>query len=279
MKGKRVLITGATRGIGEVCAVELAKLGADLTLVARAPERGQETEAAIRAAAPDASVETLYADLSSMAAIRALADEFKRKHDRLDVLVNNAGGIFAHRKQTVDGFDWTFAVNHLAYFLLTNLLLDVLKASAPSRVVSTSSGAHAGGRAHFDDLQGRQGPFSFRAYQNSKLFNILFTRELARRLADTKVTANCHHPGFVRTGFGRNEPGLLNIGVRIGQLFALSPEAGARTMIYLASSPEVAGISGEYFYKGKVARTTRYGRDMDAARRLWEVSAEMTGVS
>lgn len=279
MKNKQVLITGATRGIGKVTALELAKLDADLVLVARDPQRADETVAEIAAAAPESKVEVILADLSSLAEIRRVAAEFKQSHPRLDVLINNAGGTFATRRTTPDGFEHTFAVNHLAYFTLTNLLLDVLKASAPARVVSTASGAHAWGELDFDDLQTEKRAYvGMRVYCNTKLMNMLFTRELARRLEGTGVTANCVHPGAVRTGFGRNDPGWFKLGVTVYSPFMISAEKGARVLIWAASAPELEGVSGKYFYKNAEARSSRRSRDDEDAKKLWEVSAQLAGV-
>jgi NAD(P)-dependent dehydrogenase (short-subunit alcohol dehydrogenase family) len=279
MQGKLVLITGATRGIGRVAAIELARLGADLVLVARDPARAEETRAAIAAQAPASKVEVILADLSSQAEVRRVAAEFKQRHARLDVLINNAGGTFATRRVTVDGLEHTFAVNHLAYFTLTNLLLDELKASAPSRVVSVASGAHAWGALDFDDLQTEKHHYiGMRVYCNTKLMNILFTRELARRLEGAGVTANCVHPGAVHTGFGRNDPGWFRLGVKIWTPFMISAEKGARVMVWAASAPEIAGTSGKYFFKNHEARSSRAARDDETAARLWEVSAKLTGI-
>jgi NAD(P)-dependent dehydrogenase (short-subunit alcohol dehydrogenase family) len=225
-------------------------------------------------------VDGLVADLSVMAEVRKLAESFKTKYDRLDVLINNAGAVFARRRTTEDGYEMTFALNHLSYFLLTNLLLDLLKASAPSRIINVSSDAHRAPRTFdFDNLNGRKyGAGGYMAYGQSKLANILFTYELARRLEGTGVTANVLHPGFVATGFGRNVPGMMSRIMGLLHRFALSPEAGARTTIYLASSPEVEGVSGKYFDKSKAASSSKGSHDREAQRRLWEISEEMTRI-
>lgn len=278
LAGKTILITGATRGIGEVAAVELAKLGATIVAVGRERSRMDATAAAIRAAsgrAPD----TLLGDLSSQADVRRLAGEFRARYDRLDVLVNNAGAVFTSRHESRDGIEMTWALNHLSYLLLTNELLDLLKASGPARVVSVSSEAHRGARIHWDDPEGKRGFNAWGAYGQSKLANILFTVELARRLEGTRVTANCLHPGFVATGFGKNNGGLWQWLMGLAQLAAISPAEGAKTTIYLASSPEVAAISGRYFDKSKVAVPSAEAQRAADATRLWELSERMVGIS
>jgi NAD(P)-dependent dehydrogenase (short-subunit alcohol dehydrogenase family) len=216
-----------------------------------------------------------------MAQVRQLADEFKAKYNRLDVLVNNAGAVFSQRRETDDGYEMTFALNHLNYFLLTNLLLDLLKASAPSRIINVSSDAHRMTRGlNFDDLQRKRhyNLMGFGAYSDSKLANVLFTYELARRLHGTAVTANAVHPGSVATGFAHNTPGLLDQLMNIVHRFSLTPEEGARTMIYLASSPAVEGVGGKYFDKSKAVQSSQVSYDEEAARRLWEISEQMTGL-
>lgn len=280
MDGKVVLITGATNGIGKAAALELAKMGATLVLVGRKPAKTQETVADIKAKSGNANVEYLLADLSSMAEVRKLADAFKSKHARLDVLINNAGGLFAAREETVDGYEMTFGFNHLSYFLLTNLLLDTLKASAPSRIVNVSSDAHNMGSMNFADLQSENGYSmgGWRAYGQSKLANVLFTYELARRLTGTGVTANVLHPGFVATGFGRNRPGLMDLGMRVAHLFAITPEQGAETIVKLAAAPEVEGVTGKYWDKGRAVGSSKKSYDLEAAQRLWKVSEELTGL-
>jgi NAD(P)-dependent dehydrogenase (short-subunit alcohol dehydrogenase family) len=220
----------------------------------------------------------MLADLSSQEQIRRLADDFKAAYPRLDVLINNAGVFRSERITTADGIEMTFAVNHLAYFLLTNLLLDVLKASAPSRIVNVSSGAQSNGTIDFDDLQGEKGYKGTKAYSQSKLANVLFTYELARRLEGTGVTANCLHPGAVRTNFGSGSSGVFGFMVRALRPFIISPEKGAETSIYLASSPEVEGVSGRYFVKKAEARSSDVSYDERLARRLWKVSAELTNL-
>lgn len=276
MTGKVVLITGASNGIGKAAALELAKMGAQVIAVGRSRERTLAVVEAIQAQGGQADM--LLADLSSMDEVRRLAGAFKDRYSRLDVLVNNAGAYFARRQETVDGYEMTFALNHLAYFLLTNLLLDVLKDSAPSRIVNVSSDAHRALPINFDDLHARKSysGSGFGVYAQSKLANILFTYELAQRLVGTSVTANVLHPGFVATGFGRNNGTLMNLMMGFMQRFALTPEQGAETIIYLASSPEVEGVNGKYFDKCKPVRSSDASYDADAARRLWEISEQLT---
>jgi retinol dehydrogenase-12 len=268
MRGLVCLVTGATDGIGEVTARELARLGATVIGVGHTPEKVERVPQAIKRATGSDSVEFWCHDLSSQADVRALADEFRRRYNRLDVLVNNAGALFRSRRETVDGLELTFALNHLAYFLLTNLLLDMLKASAPARIVSVASSYQH--RPDFDDLQMQQGYDGWDAYGRSKYMNILFTVELARRLQGTSVTANTLNPGYTATNFHR-AAGLNMHG-------NLTPEQGAETQIYLATSPEVANVSGQYFDRKRPVRSAALA-DLDGARRLWDISAELTGIS
>jgi len=275
MQGKVCLITGGTNGIGKSAARELARLGATVIIVGRDAQKTAQVVTEIRAASDNKNVDSLLGDLSSQGDIRRLATEFKRKYSYLHVLLNNAGGFFMQRQLSVDGIEMTFALNHLAYFLLTDLLLDTIQASAPARIINVSSGAHTSGKIEFDNLQGERN-YSASAYGHSKLGNILFTMELARRLEGTSVTVNALHPGFVSTGFGKNNPGFLMKLMRvIVPLIARSPEKGAETSIYLASSPEVEKITGKYFYDSKVTPTAPQATDMEVAKRLWEVSAAM----
>lgn len=275
MQGKTVLISGATNGIGKVAAVELAKLGAQVVIIGRNPVKTTDTLREIQSASGNKDVHALTADLSSMAEVRRVASEFKHQFSRLDVLLNNAGGVFTSREETVDGYEMTFALNHLSYFLLTNLLLDTLKASAPSRIVNVSSDAHQMGALDLDNLQ--KGGFS--AYSQSKLMNVMFTYELARRLEGTGVTANALHPGFVSTGFGRNNTGLMKLAISVATLFALKPADGAKTSIYLASSPEVANVTGKYFDKSKPRKSSAASYDEAAQKRLWTISEQLTGIA
>jgi len=279
LSGKTVLITGATNGIGRAAATGLARLGASLVVVGRSPSKTDATVQELRALG-QGPVEGLVADLSSMAEVRRLADEVRQKHDRLDVLVNNAGAIFASRQLSADGYEMTFALNHLSYFLLTNLLLDLLTASAPARIVNVASRAHEGGKLDFADLQ-EEKSYSMggnRAYGQSKLANVMFTYEQARRLVGTGVTANALHPGVVATGFGENNTGVMHTAMSIFHRFSIPPEEGADTVVYLASSPEVAGVTGKYFVKRQPVPSSPASYDEAAQKRLWEISAQMTGL-
>jgi len=279
MTGRTVLVTGGTHGIGLATARALASSGAAVTVVGRdADKTGQVVEALRRDSGND-RVEGMVADLSSQAEVRLLATDFAAAHDRLDVLVNNVGGFWATRHVTADGLEHTFALNHLAPFLLTHLLRPLLEASAPSRVATVSSGAQSIGHIDLDDLQGERAYRGQRAYSQSKLANLLFTYELARRLEGTGVTANALHPGVVRTRFGQDDPSFpYRALLPLVRPFLLSPERGADTSVYLASSPEVEGVSGKYFVRKKARPSSRASYDTQVARRLWEVSAELTGV-
>lgn len=279
MKDKTCIVTGASQGIGKVTAIALAKLGARLVLVCRDPGRAESALGDIRAAAPGTQAEVLLGDLSVLADIRRVAEEFKRRHARLDVLVNNAGAIIMEHRVTPDGFEATFATNHLNYFLLTLSLLDVLKASAPARIVNVSSAGHKLGRIDFDDLQKERTRYSgLHAYTDSKLANILFTRELARRLDGTGVTVNCLHPGSIASNFAMGERSWFGTLAKIGRPFLMSEEKGAATSIYLASSPEVKDLTGRYFTKCREVKPSRRAQDDAAARRLWDVSEKLVGL-
>jgi NAD(P)-dependent dehydrogenase (short-subunit alcohol dehydrogenase family) len=278
MKDKTVLITGATAGIGKETARGLAKTGARVVLVGRNQAKGEAVVEELKRATNNENIDLLMADLFSMAEIRRLADEFKSKYNRLDVLVNNAGAVFDKRETTVDGLEKTFALNHISYFLLTNLLLDLIKASAPARIVSVSSMAHQYGRIDFDNLQGERSFSAMSIYANSKLMNILFTYELARRLDGTGVTANCLHPGGVASDFGNNLGGFYKIVVWLFKnTFAISSAKGAETSVFLATSPEVEGVTGKYFDNKKVIASSKISYDETSQRRLWEMSEQICG--
>lgn len=275
MQGKVCLITGGTNGIGKSTAQALAGMGATVVIVGRNAQKTAQVVAEIRAASGSTTVDSLLADLSSQQDVRRLADEFKSKYSRLHVLLNNAGAAFLQRQLSVDGVEMTFALNHLASFLLTNLLLDTIKASAPARIINVSSGAHTSGKIEFDNLQGER-RYGSGAYGNSKLANILFTVELARRLEGTGVTVNALHPGLVATGFGKNNGKIIAALIGIFMpLVARSPEKGAATSIYLASSPSLEGITGKYFVDSRVKTAAPQASDMAVARQLWDVSAGM----
>ena len=279
---KICLITGATAGIGEVAALALAKQGFRVGIVGRNPGKCEATADRIKKEAATPLVDVFVADLASQADVRRLADEVKAKYPRLDVLLNNAGGLFAPRRESVDGIEQTWALNHLAYFLLTDLLLDLLKSTPEARVVSVASDAHRfATKIDFDDVEGKRSFGAWKSYCQSKLANVLFTRELARRLKESgsTVTANCLHPGFVKTNFGSGEGVGLWAFRQIANVMAISAEKGAQTSIYLAGSPEVAGITGEYFSKCRITKPNPAARDDGAAKRLWTLSETMTAQS
>lgn len=281
MNGKICMVTGATSGIGALTAEALARQGATVIVVGRCHEKCAATVGLIRHNTDNLAVDFLVADLSSQSEIRRLAQQFQARYRRLDVLVNNAAGIFMKRFQTVDGIEMTFALNHLAYFLLTKLLLDMIKASAPARIINVSSSGHELVKGiRFDDLQGRRNYRGFKAYHQSKLANLLFTYALARRLEGTGVTVNALHPGIVATNIGKNNGwGWRLLKPLLDLLFHMkyiSPEEGARTVRYLATSPEVEDITGRYFVEEKPVASSETSRDDAAARRLWHVCDEMT---
>jgi len=273
MNGKTVVITGATSGIGEVAADRLAAKGARIVFIARDPARGEETLKHLNAIAPGAAHAVHYADLSRLSEMKRVGAEIAAAEPHIDVLINNAGAAFSQRQVTEDGLELTFALNHMSYFVLTHLLR--AKMGAGGRIVSTSSGAHRGVILDFDDLQSEKRYSSFAVYGRSKLCNILFTRELARRLSGTGITANCLHPGFVATRFGSANGGLFAFALGLAKNFALSPEQGAQTIIYLASAPEVEGTSGLYFNKCRPETPTAAAQNDADARRLWEVSGHL----
>jgi NAD(P)-dependent dehydrogenase (short-subunit alcohol dehydrogenase family) len=273
-----IVITGATSGIGQVAAQALAAQGARIVLVARDPRRAERTLARLRSVGPTMAHKAHIADLSRLAETRQVGERIAAEEPRIDVLINNAGNIFIERGVTADGLERTFALNHMAYFVLTHALRERLIASAPARIVNTASNAHRGNVLDFGDLQMQRGFRGLTAYGRSKLANILFTRELARRLAGTGVTANCLHPGFVSTGIGQRDGGLFAIMVRMSMLFARTPEQGASTIVYLATSPDVAAASGGYYVDCRQAEPTRTAQDDATARRLWEESLRLAGL-
>ncbi len=279
MHGKVVVITGATSGIGWVAAGKLARMGARLVLIARDRSRGESCLRSLREAGPGAAHSVHYADLSTISEMKRVAGEIAAAEPRIDVLINNAGALFSSRQLTADGMEMTFATNHMSYLVVTLALEDRLRATPGARVVNTSSDAHRGRRLDFDDLQSAKNYRGFPVYGKSKLCNILFTRELARRWSGAGITVNCLHPGFVATRFGDRSGGMFQRVIGVAKLFAISPEKGAETILYLASSNEVANQSGLYFYKCRVATPTKEARDDDAARRLFAESVKLARLS
>jgi retinol dehydrogenase-14 len=280
MAGKIVLVTGGTGGIGRATATGLAAMGARVGIVGRDHERAETVAAEIAASSGGPAADAFAADLSSQAEVRRLAHEVLDTYPRLDVLINNVGGFWAHRHVTADGLEHTFAVNHLAGFLLTGLVLERLQASAPARIVTVSSGAHTSGKIDFDDLQGERGYSGEKAYNQSKLANIMFTHELARRLHATGVTATVLHPGVVRTAFGAEDQSpLFKVLLPVLKPFMKAPAKGAETPIYLASSTEVEGISGAYFANRRPKTSSKASHDAAAEARLWRVSEQLTGLT
>jgi retinol dehydrogenase-12 len=277
MEGKVALITGGTSGIGKAAATALAGMGAEVVVTGRNEERGKAAVGEIRHESGSEKVSLMLADLAVQAEVRGLAQAFEEQHDRLDVLVNNAGVILSRRTETPDGIETTLAVNHLAPFLLTNLLLDVLKESAPSRVITVSSEARRRAEIDFDDLQSERHYRAFRVYGMTKLANILFTYELAERLRGTGVVANCVHPGAVNTNFGKNNRNLGTLLFRAFKPFMRTPEQGADTIVYLASSPEAGRMSGEYL-TDREETSPAQPRDEATQKKLWEVSEELTNL-
>ena len=280
IRHKTCMVTGANVGIGKETARALASAGARVIMVCRSRARGEAARAEIIEQSGNEAVELMLADLAVQADVRKVAAAFQRQHDALHVLVNNAGAYFPQRTESADGLEMTWALNHLGYFLLTNLLLDVIKRSAPARIINVSSAGHTHGTIDFDDLQMRRNYGGFQAYARSKLANLLFTYELARRLAGTAVTVNALHPGAVNTNIWNNVDGLLGRLLRaVGKFYFLPVEAGAATAIYLATSPDVTGVTGQYFAKQKAVRSSPGSYRTDVAARLWDVSTAMTGLN
>ena len=280
MKDKICMVTGATLGIGKVTARSLAQKGANVIVVSRSAEKCAATVEALKQETGNPAVGFIDADLSSQKEIHGLAERFKERYQNLHVLVNNAGALFMDRQESVDGIEMTFALNHLGHFLLTDLLLDALRSSTPARIVNVGASAHRFARGvNFGDLQATVGYSGWGAYAHSKLCNLLFTYELARRLEGTGVTANALHPGVVATGFGHNNRGLMGTLVRLTNLASLSPERGAETIVYLAASPEVEGVTGKYFVNKKQVQSTPASYDKANAVRLWQASEAMVGRS
>ena len=284
MSGKICMVTGATSSIGEVTARELARLGATVIVVGRNPEKSAITVNMIKQKTGNPNVEFILADLSSQKEIRSLVQQFRSRYQHLHVLVNNAGAVFTKRQESVDGIEMTFALNHLGYFLLTNLLLDILKASAPSRILNVSTDVlhHKATRINFDDLQSRKKYEFWKLYMETKFANLLFAFELAQRLKGTNVTVNALCPGVLASNLGMNNKGFLILIWRLikplAHLFMTSPEKGAQTIIYLASSSDVEGVTGEYFQENRIVESYKALYDEDSSRRLWQVSLDLTGL-
>jgi NAD(P)-dependent dehydrogenase (short-subunit alcohol dehydrogenase family) len=279
IKDKVVVITGATSGIGRIAAEKLARQGARIVMVARDRARAEEVLARLRELGPGPAHRVYYADVSLISDVKKVGAEIAATEPRIDVLLNNAGSMFGRRLLTREGLERTFALNHMSYFVLTDRLRANLVAAAPARIVNTASNAHLRATLDFADLQTKGGYFPTLAYARSKLCNVLFTRELARRLAGTGVTANCLHPGFVATNFGQRDAGLFGWGLRIAMLFAAPPEPGADTIVHLASSPAIAGASGRYFYNSREIVPSAAAQDDAAATRLWQESEKIAGLA
>lgn len=276
MKGKIVIVTGANSGIGKVTALELARKGATVIMVCRNRQKGEQAMKELIAETGNPSIDLLFCDFASQRQIRVLAEEIKYRYDKIDVLVNNAGLMMKKRVLTEDGLETTFAVNHLGYFLLTNLLLPLLKPAPAARIVNVASDAHRYAKIDFGNLQAEEKFSSWGSYGQSKLANIMFTYELAHRLRGTNITVNCLHPGVVRTNFGQSGNFLFKNAVKLAGSFFLTPEKGAETSIYLATAPELEGITGKYFAKKKVKKSNKQSYNVEVSRRLWVVSEELT---
>lgn len=283
MHGKRVLITGATDGIGKQAALEIAGMGAAVTLVGRNESKTRAVCSEIQAQTGSEQIDWLLGDLSSMQEVRRIADEFRARHNRLDVLLNNAGAVFSEFRRSADGFEMTFALNHLSYYLLTHLLLDMLQATAgdqgEARIINVSSMAHQNATMRLDNLREASGYSFMNSYGASKLMNVLFTYELARRLEDAPITVNAVHPGLVRTRFGHDTARVWSLMIRVLQrIVAISPQKGAEPLVYLSTSPEVAGVSGKYWVKKRQKQSSDNSYDREQQTALWQYSAEVTGV-
>jgi len=275
MNGKICLVTGATDGIGKVSARVLAELGAKVIIVGRNPEKSAIVLAELKSISGNENIDLLMADLAVMQEVRDLAEQVISRYDRIDVLLNNAGGYFTKHEITSDGLEMTFALNHMSYFLLTNKLMELLKYSAPARIVNVSSDAHYGVDIEFENLNGEQEYKAWKAYQKSKLANVLFTYELLKKVPGN-ITVNCLHPGFVATNFGHNNGGFFGPVLKIAQrISAIDPEEGAKTSIFLCSAPEIKGASGKYFYKCQPKTSSQESRNMDTGKRLWQISSDI----
>lgn len=278
MESKIILITGANSGIGKATATALAEMGAHVVMVSRDLVTGEKARQEVIRVSKNNQIDLMQCDLASMASIRKFASDFIAKYPRLDVLINNAGIFTDKRMETADGFEYQIGVNHLGHFLLTHLLLDLLKKSSPARIINVSSGAHFGGKIDFNDLQMKNNYSGWKSYSQSKLANVLFTYELAHRLSGTGVTVNCLHPGFVNTRFGFNRDSEKpNWMISLGKPFTLSPADGAETSVYLAASPEVESVTGKYFAKRKEKASSRASYDLVIAEKLWNLSESLTG--
>lgn len=278
MNNKICLITGANSGIGKITALEIAKLGATVIMVCRNKKKGEEALAEIISQSKSDKVELMICDIESQKSVRKFVEEFKAKYKKLDVLINNAGIILSEKSVSEDGIESMYAINHFGGFLLTNLLLDTIKASDSGRIINVSSEGHRIGHIKFNDINSDKSFNGLRVYCDTKLANVLFTKELSRRLEGSKVTVNCLHPGVVRTNFSMDSTGLFTVLVKMFRPFLISPEKGAATQIYLATSPQVQGITGEYFNKKKPVKSSGESRNPEVAKKLWELSEKMTGL-
>lgn len=279
LKDKICIVTGSNSGIGKVTALEIAKMGATVIMVARSKEKGEKALEEVKSLSGNKNIELMLCDSASQQSIRDFVEQFKAKYKNLHILVNNAGAAIPEKHLTKEGLESTFASNHLGYFLLTNLLLDLLKASAPARIVNVASDGHKMGHIDFDDLNYEHKKYnSTQAYCNSKLANVIFNKELAKKLKGTNVTANSLHPGVINSNFSAGANGIMKAFLKIFKPFLMTVEKGAETQIYLATSPDVEGVTGEYFTKKRIASTTREAKDENIAKRLWEVSEKMVSI-